>query len=468
MSIQPTQFAGSFYPDDGEKLTAEISHALSSCTELRESNLPPAQAVIVPHAGYRYCAPLIARAMLAARGGKAAPLPKRILIASPSHRHGFKGLALPSATAFATPLGPLPVDCALRDALAEGAIAVNDQAFAQEHAIEVLLPFVGQMFPGVPILPLVCGQGAHALLSTVIDRLATDEEKTTILLSSDLSHYLTLEAAQARDAETAKRIETADLRDFGSKDACGWQPIGGWLLSRKGRAAQAIRLGMADSSHANGDKSRVVGYGAWAFYPAPGDGMTAAQRATLLRIARASLSGQLKRGKEPEVVLSTFKPALQTYGASFVTLKQEGRLRGCVGSLLSHQPLVADVAQNAIKAGTGDKRFRPLERPEQLSGLTIDISVLSRPTRLEFASREDLIAQMTPGKSGLILEDRERRGTFLPMVWESLPTPEAFLDGLVVKAGLPKGHWSESVKVWHFTADSFGEARAAEQRPPAP
>ncbi len=461
MSVQPTVFAGSFYPKDGDQLAREVTRALAAAAEKQNRAAPPAQAVIAPHAGYRFCAPLIAKAMLAARGSEAAALPARVLIASPSHRHGFKGLALPSADAFQTPLGPIAVDGATRDSLLGGPIQVHDEAFAQEHAIEVLLPFVHQVFPGVPILPMVCGSGAHTALSAVIDRLAAGPDDTRFLLSSDLSHFLTLEEAQALDADTAKRIETANLQGFSGKNACGWQPIGGWLLSRSGKAAQPLRLGMSDSSLATGDEGRVVGYGAWAFYPSPGAGLAATDSATLLRIARASLRGRLKRGKAPDVVVSSFPAALQTHGASFVTLTHEGRLRGCIGSLAAHQSLVADVAENAIKAGTGDKRFHPLQSPEQLEKLDMSVAVLSRPARLDFESRDDLLAKITAGKSGLILEDQGRRGTFLPMVWKSLETPDAFLSGLVVKAGLPKGHWSDSVKIWHFSADSFAETEKA-------
>lgn len=458
MSVQPTVFAGQFYPRDGAALADAVSSALTAGAETQRRDAPPAQAVIVPHAGYRFCAPLIAQAMLAARGGAETALPRRILVASPSHRHRFDGLALPSVDAFETPLGPVPVDSAMRDSLVGGAVQVDDQAFAREHAVEVLLPFVHRLFPGVPILPLVCGVGAHAALPAVIDELAAGPDRTCFLLSSDLSHFLDLPAAEARDADTAKRIETARLKGFSGKDACGWQPIGGWLLSRTGQAAQPLRLGMANSSQANGDTARVVGYGAWAFYPSPGAGIDPAHKTTLLRIARASLKGRLKKGKAPEVVLSSFPAPLQTHGASFVTLTQEGRLRGCVGSLQVHQPLVADVAENAIKAGIKDKRFRPLETAEQLAKLRVSVAILSRPSRIDFASREALLSQITPGRSGLILEDQGRRGTFLPMVWDSLKTPDAFLAGLVVKAGLPKGHWSDTVKLWHFTTDSFAEA----------
>ncbi len=457
MSVQPTVFAGQFYPRDGDALADAVTGALTAAAAKQRRDAPPAQAVIVPHAGYRFCAPLIAQAMLAARGGAETPLPRRLLIASPSHRHSFKGLALPAVDAFQTPLGPVAVDCRLRDSLVGGAVQVNDQAFAREHAIEVLLPFVHRLFPGVPIVPLVCGVGAHAALSAVIDDLAESPDRTCILLSSDLSHYLDLQAAQARDADTAKRIETARLGGFGGKDACGWQPIGGWLLSRTGQAAQPLRLGMADSSQANGDTGRVVGYGAWAFYPSPGAGIDPSAKSTLLRIARASLKGRLKRGKAPEVVVSSFRASLQTHAASFVTLTHDGRLRGCVGSLSVHQPLVADVAENAIKAGIKDKRFRPLQTAQQLEELKVSVAILSRPLRTHFASREALLTKIVPGKSGLILEDQGKRGTFLPMVWKNLATPDAFLSGLVVKAGLPKGHWSDTVKLWHFTADSFAE-----------
>jgi AmmeMemoRadiSam system protein A len=144
-------------------------------------------------------------------------------------------------------------------------------------------------------------------------------------------------------------------------------------------------------------------------------------------------------------------------GAAFVTLTQGGELRGCIGSLVAHQPLREDVRQNALAAAFEDRRFPPLAT-EELIRTRIEVSVLSAPERLEFSDHADLVGRLRPGVDGLILQAGGRRGTFLPQVWDQLPAPERFLAHLVRKAGLPEGYWSEQVRIWRYTVTSFEEA----------
>jgi len=176
-------------------------------------------------------------------------------------------------------------------------------------------------------------------------------------------------------------------------------------------------------------------------------------RRTLLALARASIEKGLQGGfLNPD--LDELSDPLREDRASFVTLKTDGRLRGCIGSLEAHQPLALDVIDNAYAAAFRDPRFQPLA-PEELDGLHIHISVLGRPEPLEFDSEQDLIARLRPGIDGLILREGTRRGTFLPSVWESLPEPAEFLRQLKRKAGLPADYWSDRVQVWRYTTESF-------------
>ena len=131
-------------------------------------------------------------------------------------------------------------------------------------------------------------------------------------------------------------------------------------------------------------------------------------------------------------------------------------MRGCIGSLAAHQPLIRDVVVNTVKAGFNDPRFRPVSL-DVIDKLRLKIAILSPSAPMRFDSEDDLISQLVPERDGLILYDGGRRGVFLPMVWESLPTPKAFLDGLKVKAGLAKTHWSKTLKVERFCAESFAE-----------
>ena len=180
------------------------------------------------------------------------------------------------------------------------------------------------------------------------------------------------------------------------------------------------------------------------------------QRRTLLAVARASIEEGLKRGHPLHPRPQDFDPLLAAPGAAFVTLERAGRLRGCIGSLEARRPLVLDVSENAFAAAFRDPRFPPLSAGE-LGDLAIRISVLSPAEPLEFRSESDLLAKLRPGVDGLVLEDGDRRGTFLPSVWESLPEPVLFWQQLKQKAGLPPEHWSDSLKVYRYTTESFAE-----------
>ena len=140
--------------------------------------------------------------------------------------------------------------------------------------------------------------------------------------------------------------------------------------------------------------------------------------------------------------------------ACFVTLKASGELRGCMGSIEATRSLVEDVSLNAYSAGFKDPRFSPLTDAE-IAGLDVSISVLSEPVEVRFACESDLLAQMRPGVDGLVLQDGIRRGTFLPAVWRTLPEPGTFLSHLKQKAGLPVDYWSDSMRAWRYTTESF-------------
>lgn len=187
---------------------------------------------------------------------------------------------------------------------------------------------------------------------------------------------------------------------------------------------------------------------------ADSDLLAPAQRRTLLTLARQSIAHGLDRGCPLPVVPSDYPADLTAQRAAFVTLEMRGGLRGCIGHLEAIQPLVLDVAENAFAAAFHDPRFGPLTRPE-LDRLAIEISVLTPAQPLAFASEEELLGMIEPGRDGLILEDGAARGTFLPTVWESLPEPRDFLRHLKQKTGLPPDHWSDRVRIRRYRTESF-------------
>ncbi len=178
-------------------------------------------------------------------------------------------------------------------------------------------------------------------------------------------------------------------------------------------------------------------------------------RKRLLKVARDSIENGFKNGNPLCVNLRDFPTELIRPGATFVTLEKKHQLRGCIGMLEAVFPLVEDVAENAFSAAFKDPRFPPLQKSE-LDDLEIHISILGEPEPMMFSSEEDLIAQIRPNVDGLILEEGRHRGTFLPSVWETLPDKKQFLRHLKNKAGLPADYWSDSIKIFRYTAEVFG------------
>ncbi|MBK5940272.1 AmmeMemoRadiSam system protein A [Halochromatium roseum] len=179
-------------------------------------------------------------------------------------------------------------------------------------------------------------------------------------------------------------------------------------------------------------------------------------RQRLLEIARLSIRQGLEQGCALQLIAEQEAPALQAKRASFVTLERQGRLRGCIGHLEAVTALACDVAENAYAAAFRDPRFAPLSAQE-IGDLEIHISVLTPSQPLAFSSEAELLAAIEPGVDGLILSEGNRRGTFLPSVWEQLPTREEFLRHLKQKAGLAPDHWSPQIQVARYRTESFGD-----------
>jgi AmmeMemoRadiSam system protein A len=222
-----------------------------------------------------------------------------------------------------------------------------------------------------------------------------------------------------------------------------------------------------NSGDTAGDRSRVVGYGAWVVNEprlhAAGPGgteepdassLSLAQRQQLLQLAREAIRHELHTRAQLEVPLSAYHSALHQKRGSFVTLNLQGQLRGCIGNLSANRPLLLDVAHNAGAAAFRDPRFKPLTADEYV-GMDLHISVLSPPQPVAVDSREALVELLRPGVHGVILEQDRRRSTYLPGVWEKLPDPDDFIGELRAKAGLPRAGWSQQARVSIYTTEEF-------------
>ena len=260
-SVRPAAVAGLFYPDDPAELSSMVDALLG--VPDAPGRLP--EAVIVPHAGYAYSGPVAGRAY-GSLGPQARSL-RRILLLGPSHRVWFHGLAVPQARTFATPLGNVHVDGAslarLRD-LPD--VIFSDEPHALEHSLEVQLPFLQRVAPSAEIVPVVTGDASPAEVAALIDALwgGTD---TLIVASSDLSHYHPYPIAQALDAATVQAI-LHGREDLTGEQACGCVVLNGLAHAARGRRLRAELLDLRNSGDTAGDRRRVVGYGAFAFYDA--------------------------------------------------------------------------------------------------------------------------------------------------------------------------------------------------------
>lgn len=260
MHVKPPAVAGFFYPGTAHELRDTVEgfmHAAHPPTEARP------HALIAPHAGYQYSGPIAASAY--ATLAPWADEIGRVVVLAPSHRLPFRGIATSSADAFRTPLGDIQVDRAAVDGLAglPGVLRL-DAAFAEEHALEVQLPFLQSVLPDFTLVPLIVGDADSDDVSGVIEALWSED--TLVVVSSDLSHYHDYRSCQQRDRSTTSRIEQMAAEQIGPYDACGAYPIRGLLKTAQRHGWRVRTLDLRNSGDTSGDKSRVVGYGAYEFY----------------------------------------------------------------------------------------------------------------------------------------------------------------------------------------------------------
>jgi len=451
--------AGTFYPADPDELYQTVNELLKK-SQAKNASPFSIKAIIVPHAGYIYSGELAAQAYASLRDQKDKI--KTLVLLGPAHKVHFRGIAAPDANEFKTPLGSVPVDQNAIENLIEKFPFVQriPQAHRDEHSLEVQLPFLQGLLPDFSLIPLVVGDSLPDQVDKIVDFL-WGNESTLIVISTDLSHFHSYTEAQTMDSQTADAIESLQPQGLNGDMACGYLPVSGLLLSARRRQMWPQRVGLCNSGDAAGDKSRVVGYGAWLFRQQADfkEVISGEQKEGLKNLALASIHHGIAAG-EP-LSLNDFNDQhaslkrLQNYqAAAFVTLKLDGQLRGCIGSLSAYRPLVEDVSENAFAAAFRDPRFNGLTEQE-LENIEISISVLTAPQLMVFTSEQDLVSQLRPNVDGMILTEGKSRGTFLPSVWEHYPEPESFLTHLKLKAGLPTEYWSGTVKVERYQTTSW-------------
>jgi MEMO1 family protein len=463
--IRPPAVAGMFYPSNPKELEAAVAYYLNEAATKFEAATFAPKAIIAPHAGYVYSG--LTAAAVYNRLAPAKGVIKRVIILGPCHRVAVKGMALPSTQAFQTPLGDVPLDMeAAAKIVGLPQVEIFNDTHVEDHSLEVHLPFLQKVLGDFSIVPMIVGQASPEQVAEVLEILWGGPE-TLILISSDLSHYLPYDNARALDDQTRQAIERLDSVALGNEQACGRHSIKGLLLLAREKGLSVKTADVRNSGDTAGTKDKVVGYGSWYFEESAAGDKTesndfgAATRdilsshgTTLLHIGASAILAHLSGSGPMRLSLAEFADPLRDHGACFVTLNKAGQLRGCIGSVQAWRPLITDVAENACKAAFQDNRFAKLTRDEIESGdITMSISVLSPQTPMSFSSEADFLGQLQSGVDGIVLQEGQKRGVFLPVVWDQLPDPQKFLSHLKRKAGLPEDYWSDTLQAWRYVTE---------------
>lgn len=444
------KFAGSFYPEKPEELT----NLLNSYKQDIEINYK-SKAIIVPHAGIVYSG------HAAMSGYQRLEFNENIFIIAPSHHESFNNIALPEYTYFDTPLGSIEVNNRLINDITEKFPSfIANEVFENEHSIEVQLPFLQNIFtPHIQsamdfvkglkkigkkfkIIPILVGNCDYRLIS---DLISTYWDNSSFVISSDLSHYFSKQECRQIDTYTATIIETGKIDFFQPQQACGLIGIMGLVDFANNNDCTMIRSMMYNSGDISKDVDKVVGYGSWFLYTnSRNDYIEQFYSKYVIDTVRKSIMATVNN---EEFIPRDIPSVLTEYGASFITLKKNNSLRGCIGSIYPIKPLILDIIDNAKNAGFQDPRFEPLTANE-LDNLQISVSILSSIERIVFKDERDLLSQIYP--HGVILVEGDKRAVYLPVVWEQLPDKQVFLNSLKEKAGLASDYFSRTIEAYKF------------------
>ncbi|MFH1230355.1 MAG: AmmeMemoRadiSam system protein B [Planctomycetota bacterium] len=490
MNVRESILAGSWYPSNPDVLKKEITKYLDS---VKLPNPPLGRdsasarginpdvdiaGLVVPHAGHQYSGQCAAYGYLLLKGKSF----KRVIIMGPSHSVGFSGVSVTKATHYETPLGKIPVDRQACDKLLQ-----NDQLFSyqaaadkKEHSVEIQLPFLQTVLSNYKIVPLVVGElDDYQATASVIKEIVDDQ--TLVIASSDFTHYGddfgyvpftddikdNLKKLDGGAIEQIVNISPAGFYKYVKSTGttiCGYKPISLLLSiidSKNIVDSKGILLNYYTSGDLAGDYSHCVSYASIAFMKQGatkireekvGDDLDESEQKTLLKLTRETLRMYLKEGKTPKPDDKEVTDRLREKRGIFVTLKNRGELRGCIGRIFEPEPLYQEVIEYTVHSAN-DSRFyyNPVTAKEEKE-ITIEISVLSPMRKVD--SYKDIIV----GKHGVYLVKGSHNAVYLPQVApEQGWTLEEMLNNLAEKARLPADGWRKGAEFFVFTAQVLSE-----------
>lgn len=459
--------AGMWYPADSSQLLESVDAYISASP----STVPEKPvALVVPHAGYDYSGP-VAGVTYASLIGHSY---KRVLIFGLSHGAQLRGASVLQVDAYETPLGSIPVNAEARDALLDCPFVTEQpDAHLNEHSVENQLPLLQRALADFEMVGILVGEmteDERASLAQVVRSLM--DEETLLVVSTDFTHYGPDYGYVPFDDDVPDRLQmlhVVAVREILEVDIPGWDEfLRNTQATICGRNPVALLLatlqpfddmqGRSIAYALSGDVTEdftnsvtYSGIGFWRF----GSGLNEGEQSTLLRLSRDVVIDYFDRDTVPIVDVEQYEltPRLESLGAAFVTLRNEGELRGCIGDIVAMKPLFLSAAENAYQASL-DPRFEenPVKRDE-VPDLQIEISVLTPMRRLVNPG------DVRVGTDGLLIVRGRNAGVLLPQVpveegWDR----EQFLAAACLKAGLPADAWRNSqTEIYRFSAQVFGE-----------
>ncbi len=487
-NVRPAVLAGKWYESNADKLRSNIENWLGDSPVSAEK----VQAIVVPHAGHVWSGDVAGQGWAAARGQHI----KRVFVLCPNHRVPVDGVVADEHDAFDTPLGAAIVDVAARDALIQtGLVRMNARAHAQEHAIEIQLPFMKVVAPDATLVPLIVGQLSDKMaqkFAAELRKMLTEDD--LLVISSDFIHYgesygyvpftddveANLAKADAQTVAAIGWVNGARFADFAAKNdhvACGINALRvmAWLF--EGTGAQTRRLAYGTSGAKTGSFDMSVSYVAMSLFgvdfakmrdgaaslvkAANADhgpvvvldelGQAKANALIRMAVAQAVAAGHETPFVPSAIVeqLGVFPKIFEQQFGVFVTLHKHGQLRGCIGNILPYQNLMLSLWGRAQDAALNDPRFDPVT-PDELKDITYEISILTPPEPI--AGPQDIVI----GRHGVVMKKLGHSAVFLPQVApEQGWNVEQMLTALSLKAGLRRDDWQSGASFSVIEAQVF-------------
>lgn len=466
--VRAPAVAGLFYPAQERVLSATLDGLLEKAPS---HYIPRLKGLVCPHAGYEFSG---ATAAIAYKTLIGRPF-ETVVVLGPSHYAAFGQASVPNAEVYQTPLGSVSISGKASQLVKTAPFVLEPRCLVQrpgwwaqapkpapplgedtpetwEHSVEVQVPFLQKTLKSFQLVPVVVGDADPEQLAKALAAIL--DERTVVVASSDLSHYHTWAEAKALDEQCVKAICALDTEAMKNREACGKLPVLALMHLARLKGWKTQLLDYRNSGDVTGEKDRVVGYAAVAFYEPVTEKVSAQDRQFLLKLARRTLRCVATNGPLPEIRNGETSPSLSQTRACFVTLTEDGTLRGCIGHILPQEALCRAVEDNTQSAATRDPRFRPVE-PAEVDRIKIEISVLTEPEPLSFASPDELLSRLKPYEDGVVLRIGSQGATYLPQVWAQIPDKVEFLNQLSQKAGCAPSAWrgkETSLSIYHVEA----------------